>query len=100
VLNESLDYDLLRQDLIADGLSFDVVRVNNPWYYRQKGADTWVLIGESDDDENGFPVEWDISGLAPGRYEVMGQMQVFVAEGVSERAVGARQNIAVVTIQD
>ncbi len=99
VLNESLDYDLLRQDLIAGGLPLDVVRVNNPWYYRQKGADTWVLIGESDDGENGFPVEWDISSLATGRYEVTGLMQVFLEENGSAHTV-IRQNTAEVLLQN
>jgi hypothetical protein len=100
MLRETFDYDILRQELIADGLPLEVVKVRNLWYYRKKNSDTWLMIGESDDVENHFPVEWDISKLENGSYEVMGLMHVFVEEGVSEKTTIARQNIAEVSIQN
>ncbi len=100
VLRESFDYDLLRQELIANGLPLEVAKVKNPWYYRKKNSDIWLMIGESDNIEDNFPVKWDISTLENGSYEVMGLMHVFVEEGVSEKATIARQNIARVTIQN
>ncbi len=99
VLSESLDYDLLRQELIASGSPLEVVRISNPWYYRKKDADTWVMIAESSDSESGFPVEWDISSLETGRYEVMGLMHVFVEEAGSAKTI-VRQNVAEVLVQN
>ncbi len=81
-LRESLDADLLRQDLISYGLPPEVMRINNPWLYRKKGADSWALIGESDDVENDFPVDWDISALPTGTYEITCAMRVSVANGI------------------
>ncbi len=99
VLGDSFDDSLLRQELIANCLPLDVVKVKNPWFYRKKNSDSWLMIGESDNIEDNFPVEWDFSRLQNGSYEVMALMQVFVEEGVSEKAVVARQNIAGVTVQ-
>ena len=100
ILRETFDYDILRQELIADGLPLEVVKVRNLQYYRKKNSDTWLMIGESDDIENHFPVEWDISKLENDYYEVMGLMHVFVEEGVSEKTTIVRQNIAEVSIQN
>jgi hypothetical protein len=100
VLRESFDYEVLRQELITNGLSPDVVKVINPWFYRKQNSNTWLMIGESDNIEENFPVEWDISRLQNGSYEIMVLMQVFVAESVTEETIIARQNIAEVTIQN
>ena len=100
ILRESFDYDLLRQELIANGLPLEVVKVRNPWFYRKQNSDTWMLIGESEDIEDNFQVEWDISKLENGSYELMALMQVLVEEGMSERATVARQSVAGFTIQN
>jgi hypothetical protein len=100
ILNESVDFDLLRQDLIAGELRFDVLKVNNLWYYRRKSNDGWRIIGESTDIENGFPVEWDINTLKSGKYEVMGRMQIFSEEDCLEKLVTERQSIAEVTVKN
>jgi hypothetical protein len=100
VLRESFDYEVLRQELITNGLSPDVVKVTNPWFYRKQNSNTWLMIGESDNIEENFQVEWDISRLQNGSYEVMALMQVFVAESVTEETRIARQNIIGVTIQN
>ena len=100
VLRESFDYEVLRQELITNGLSPDVVKVINPWFYRKQNSNTWLMIGESDNIEENFPVEWDISRLQNGSYEIMALMQVFVAESVTEDTIIARQNITEVTIRN
>lgn len=97
-LRESLDPDLLRQELITRGLPLKIAKVRNPWFYRKKDSDTWLMIGESEDIEDNFPVDWDISKLESGSYELMALMQVVVAEGATEETVVLRQNIADVTI--
>lgn len=99
VLCESLDEDLLRQELIALDFPSEVLRVNNPWYYGKKDTDTWLEIGESDDKENNFPVVWDTSSLESGKYEVMGMMHVFV-EGDSSKRTIARQSVVEVTVKN
>lgn len=97
-LRESLDTDLLRQELITRGLPLEVTRVNNPWLYRKKGAGIWSFIGESDDVENDFPVDWDISALPTGIYEITGSMRVTLTEGTEETGVEARSIIKEVQI--
>ena len=49
-LRETLDRELLAKDLAEHGLPQRVVKIANPWYYRRKGAQTWVMAGESTDD--------------------------------------------------
>jgi hypothetical protein len=88
-LCESLDADLLRQELITRGLPLEVRRINNPWLYRKKGTGVWSVISESDDVENDFPVDWDISALPNGIYEISGAMRVTLAEGIEEASVDA-----------
>jgi len=99
VLRENLDEGLLRKELKEMGLSGAVVRVANPWYYRRKGADSWIKIGESDDKEENFPVRWDTSKLENGQYEVLGLMHVFVKRDKDENVI-ARQNIVEVKVQN
>jgi len=99
VLRENFDEDLLRKELEEKHIPGPIVRVSNPWYYRQKNMDTWVKIGESEDRHENFPVRWDTTILENGRYEVMGLMHVFVKTGTGEKAI-ARQNVVEVTVEN
>jgi len=98
-LSESFDQDLLRQELVAHEMPTEVVRVNNSWYYRGINCESWLAIGESDDRENGFPVEWDTSLIPNGRYEIIGLMQVVAREGMSQRAI-AHPNFVEVVVKN
>lgn len=86
-LYESLDRDLLRQELAGLDMPTDIVRVNNSWYFRKTNSENWLAIGASDDGENGFPVEWDTSALPNGRYEVIALMHVVARQGAVERTI-------------
>jgi len=100
VLRENFDEDLLRRELDQLGLSGAVLKVSNPWYFRKKGTETWIKIGESENKEENFPVKWDTSsGLENGDYEVLGLMHVFVRHGEKESVI-ARQNIVDVKIKN
>lgn len=96
-LREEIDEGLLARELESLGISGPVTRISNPWYYRKKGSETWIKIGESDLKEENFPVLWDTTGLENGVYEVLGLMHVFIKKNGSERAI-ARQSIAEVTV--
>jgi hypothetical protein len=98
-LREVYDEELLSKELDAFNLHGPVVRIVNPWYYRLKGTDTWVKIGESDDRQQNFPVRWDTTGLKNGQYEILGLMHVFVRTNGQETAI-ARQNIVEVTVKN
>ena len=98
-LREMLDEDLLKQELKELELSGPVVRIANPWYYRKKGDDTWIKIGESEDKAENFSVRWDTTKLANGRYEVLGLMHVHVNKGGTEHAI-ARQSSVEVTVRN
>jgi hypothetical protein len=98
-LREEFDKELLETALQEMGFSGPVLRVNNPWYYRKKDTDTWIMIGESDNKDDNFSVRWDTIGLKNGKYEIMGLMHVFVKQGNEEKAV-ARQNIVEVTVKN
>ena len=78
LLREEYDEALLYKELEEVGLTGRITRVNNPWYYRKKNTDTWIQIGESQDERRYFPVRWDTTNLENGQYEVMGLMHVFV----------------------
>jgi hypothetical protein len=99
VLRENFDEGLLREELKNLGLDGAVVKVINPWYYRRRGEDTWIKVGESDQREENFPVRWDTSNLADGTYEVLGLMHVVVKIDDQERMI-ARQNIVEVTLRN
>jgi hypothetical protein len=99
LLREEFDEDLLQKELGELGLSGPITRVTNPWYYRKKDTDTWMKIGESDDINENFPVNWDTTSLENGQYEVMGLMHVFVKSGNEEKGI-ARQNIVEVTVNN
>jgi hypothetical protein len=98
-LREQFDEDLLRKELEALHLAPRIVRVTNPWYYRRKGANTWVKIGESEDKGSNFACTWNTRNLENGQYEVLGLMHVFVKEDSAEKAI-AGQNIVEVTIEN
>ena len=98
-LRETLDEELMGQELAELGLPQKVVRVTNPWYYRRKGTETWVKVGESDDEKQNFAVTWDTTKLQNGQYEILGLMHVFVKEGGREAAI-ARQGITPVAVEN
>ncbi len=97
LLREYLDEDLLRKDLDSMALTGAVVRITNPWYIRRAGGQTWLKVGESDDQSSNFPVSWDTTQVEDGNYEVLGLMHVFVKQG-SQQVVVARQNIVQVAV--
>lgn len=97
VLRETFDETLLRNELAALGLSGAILEVTNPWYYRKKGEDTWIKIGESKDREENFPVKWGPSALVNGSYEALGLMHVSVRIGREEKTI-AGQNVVEVKV--
>ncbi len=98
-LREQFDDDLLNKELEELHLTGVVERVTNPWYYRSKGTETWIKVGESEDRRDNFGVTWDTSNLANGQYEVLGLMHVHVRTNGSRHAI-ARQHIAEVTVEN
>lgn len=99
LLREQLDEGLLRKELEEFGFAGPIVRINNPWYYRKKSTDTWIMIGESDDIHGNFPVRWDTTVLENGQYEVKGFMHVFVKQHDEVKAI-ARENLAEVDVRN
>ncbi len=97
LLREEFDEELLAKELKALGLTGSILRVVNPWYYRQKDTGTWIKIGESMDKQANFPVRWDTTALANGQYEILGLMHVFVRRNSDEVAI-ARENVVEVTV--
>jgi hypothetical protein len=97
LLREEFDEELLAKELKALGLTGPVLRVVNPWYYRQKSTATWIKIGESMDKQANFPVRWDTTTLPNGQYEILGLMHVFVRKDGGEVAI-ARENVVEVTV--
>jgi hypothetical protein len=97
LLREEFDEELLAKELKSLGLNGPILRVVNPWYYRQKNSGTWIKIGESMDKQANFPVRWDTTVLANGQYEVLGLMHVFVRKNGDEVAI-ARENVVEVTV--
>jgi hypothetical protein len=98
-LRETLDRQLLAEELQELRLPQKVVRILNPWYYRKRGDESWIKVGESDDEKGNFAVTWDTSGLENGSYEILGLMHVFVKEGTREIAI-ARQAVTPVTVRN
>ena len=98
-LRESVDEKLLSLELQDLGLSPRVSRITNPWYFRKKGTDTWIKIGESDNKAEDFAVMWDTRTLENGQYEVLGLMHVSVGKG-DEEAVLARQGVVEITVEN
>jgi hypothetical protein len=98
-LREELDEELLQREMAEMNLTGPVTRIVNPWYYRRKGTDTWIKIGESEDRPQNFPVRWDTTGLEDGQYEILGLMHVYVRTNGEETAI-ARQNIVEITVKN
>jgi small-conductance mechanosensitive channel len=98
-LREQLDEDLLGKELEELNITGPVIKINNPWYYRKKNTDTWIMIGESSDKQRNFPVRWDTTNLEDGQYEVLGLMHVFIRKNGEKIAI-ARQNIVEVTVEN
>lgn len=48
LLREQLDETLLAKELRNLNISGLIAKVTNPWYFRKKGEDTWIKIGESE----------------------------------------------------
>ena len=99
VLRENFDEELLHKDMESLGVSGSITRVTNPWYYRKKNMESWIMIGESNDKHEDFRVRWDTTGLKNGQYEVMGLMHVFIKTDSEEIAI-ARQNVVQVTVKN
>ncbi len=101
LLREKYDQARLYKELEELGLTGRVVRINNPWYYRKKNTDTWIQIGESQDEHKSFSVRWDTTNLENGQYEIMGLMHVFIEEenDGKGRAI-TRENIVEVTVKN
>ena len=98
-LREELDEDLLNKELAELGVDGNIFRITNPWYYRKKGTQTWIKIGESANRHENFPVTWNTNGLDNGKYEVLGLMHVFVKQDRAEHSI-ARQGIAEVNVKN
>ena len=99
VLRESFDEELLQKELGELGYSGVAYRATNPWYYRKRGSETWIKIGESSEKENWFSVLWDTTTLDNGEYQILGLMHVSIKEGESERVI-FRQDIKDVTVEN
>jgi hypothetical protein len=99
LLREEFDEELLGKDLAELGLTGSVLRITNPWYYRQKDTGTWIKIGESREKQANFPVRWDTTGLKNGQYEILGLMHVFVKKNGEETAI-ARENVVEITVEN
>jgi hypothetical protein len=98
-LREDLDEQLLQKEMAELGISGPVVRIVNPWYYRQKDTDTWIKIGESEDKQQNFPVRWDTTRLKNGQYEILGLMHVYVRTNGEEKAL-ARENVVEIAVEN
>ena len=99
LLRENFDEELLKKELEELGCSGAPFKATNPWYYRKRGSDTWIKIGESADRQSDFSVQWDTTAIKNGEYQILGLMHVFVKKGDEQFAV-ARQNIVDVTIEN
>lgn len=99
LLRENYDGGQLRKELESLRLSGAVLRITNPWYYRRKNAESWIKIGESDDQQENFPVRWNTTKLEDGEYEILGMMHVIITKDNEERTI-ARQNIQLVTVEN
>jgi hypothetical protein len=96
LLREQLDETLLAKELRNLNISGSIAKVTNPWYFRKKGEDTWIKIGESEAMEDNFPVSWDTTRLDNGDYEVLGLMHVFVKEGDTEHAIARHNKVDII----
>jgi hypothetical protein len=97
VLRESFDNELLEKELEELGYSGIPYSATNPWYFRKRGQETWIKIGESTDRKNNFPVQWDTTKVKNGEYEIFGLMHVTLRENGNEFVI-CRQNSAKVQV--
>jgi hypothetical protein len=93
VLRETLDEELLKQELESMQIEGCPVGANNVWYIRKKGTQTWIKIGESWRWEQDFAVRLDTTTLGNGTYQVLGFMSVKIKTAEKEVIV-SRQSIA------
>jgi hypothetical protein len=101
LLREEYDEEILQKELQEMNFKGRIAGINNPWYYRKKGDETWIMIGESRDQQRYFPVNWDTTGLTDGQYEIMGLMHVFIEDdGDNKGRAIARENIVEVTVKN
>ncbi|MBU2549523.1 MAG: hypothetical protein KKB20_13985 [Proteobacteria bacterium] len=98
-LRETYDEEVLNRELESLDMAGSAIQATNPWYYRKKGTDTWIKIGESNDRRDNFAVPWDTGRLVDGKYEILGLMHVIARKGEAE-VVLARESVAEVTIQN
>ena len=99
LLRETFDEDLLQKELLELGFSGFSLKATNPWYYREKGTETWIKIGESSDQEQNFAVPWDTATLENGEYQVLGLMHVLI-KTQEEEVIVARQNVVDVLVEN
>jgi hypothetical protein len=93
------NYDLLVKELEELKLPGHIISINNSWYHRKKGTQTWIKIGESSKRDDNFSVRWDTTNIANGKYEILGLMHVSVVENNIEYTI-ARQNIVDVSVEN
>jgi hypothetical protein len=99
VLREIFDETMLKKELAELGLSGSPVRITSPWYFRKKGSETWIKIGESSDKARDFAVRWGTTKLQDGEYEILGIVNVAVKSG-SKKITVARQKIVNVAVEN
>ena len=97
LLMENFDEELLKKELEELGCSGAPFKATNPWYYRKRGSDTWIKIGESADRQSDFSVQWDTTAIKNGEYQILGLMHVTLREGGDEFVI-CRQNSAKVQV--
>ncbi len=99
LLRETFDEELLKKELKELGIEAAPVKASNPWYYRKKGEETWIKIGESQERQENFAVSWDTASTENGEYQVLGLMHVWVRKNGQEIVV-ARENVVDVVVEN
>ena len=99
LLREEFDEDLLHKQLEELGFAGPILKITNPWYYREKNTNTWIKVGESEDRSSHFSVMWDTTNLKNAQYEIMGLMHVFVRKEGRDMTI-AGQNIVEVAVEN
>ena len=99
LLRETFGEELLHKELEELGLPGSPIKATNPWYFRKKGSETWIKIGESSNKIRNFPVSWDTTKLENGEYQVLGSMHVWVKKADQEFIV-ARQSIVDIVVEN
>lgn len=99
VLRETLDEELLKREMEALHIDGHVKGVNNVWYIRKRGKQTWIKVGESSNRLMDFAVRFDSTAFPDGDYQVLGFMSVRVHTEQGERII-SRQNIADLKIRN